>query len=300
MSSSKNIRSVFDSAMAKRCTEELYAYEKRCSHSDFADGAAYCCRALRDAGFEQVELIEHQADGITSAFDCTMPPAWELEKRSFLRIDGEDTILADSDKIPFAVSPWSAPTPPEGITAELTAVKAGDDADVRNKWVLLVISDGKNPQGEFLEQLRQKGAVGVVAVDFLSGKDYPDSLRWFNGTGRFGWYPIAGDKRLPLFSISGDTARMLLKRLETEKISLHGVMNTRIYSGKIYTVTGVIPGKSAHEYALFSHIYEPFAADNAIGFGAICAIGKALKECYGTLERTLRVVFSMERYGFAA
>lgn len=300
MSSSKNIRSVFDPAMVKRCTEELFSYEKLCSHSGFADGAAYCCRALRDAGFEQVELIEHQADGITSAFDCTMPPAWELEKRSFLRIDGEDTILADSDKIPFAVSPWSPPTPPEGITAELIAVQAGDDADVRNKWVLLLISDGKNPQGEFLEQLRQKGAVGVVAVDFLSGKDYPDSLRWFNGTGRFGWYPIAGDKRLPLFSISGDTARMLLKRLETEKISLHGVMNTRIYSGKIYTVTGVIPGKSAHEYALFSHIYEPFAADNAIGFGAVCAIGKAIKECYGTPERSLRAVFSMELYGFAA
>ena len=84
MSSGKNIRSVFDTGMVKRCTEELHAYEQRCSHTGFADGAAYCCRALREAGFEQIELIEHPADGITSAFDCTMPPAWDLESRSFL------------------------------------------------------------------------------------------------------------------------------------------------------------------------------------------------------------------------
>ena len=257
-------------------------------------------RALHDAGFEQIEVIEHDADGKTAVFDCTMPPAWDLTGRSLLRIAGENTVLADTDQIPFAAAPWSPPTPPEGITGELIALSPGETADVRNKWVLLTIADGKNPQGEYLEYLRVSGAIGVVAVDFLSGNDYPDSIRWFNGTGRFGWYPLAEDKRLPLFAISARQAKMLLSRLASEKISLHGVMNTRIYSGKICTITAVIPGKSAMEYALFSHIYEPFAADNAIGFGAICAIGKAIKDVYGTPEHTLRAVFSMELYGFAA
>ena len=300
MTPGRTIQSVFDTGMVKDYTEKLHLYEKNCSHSGFAEAAEYCCRALHDAGFEQIEVLEHDADGKTTVFDCTMPPAWDLTGRSLLRIAGENTVLADTDQIPFAAAPWSPPTPPEGITGELIALSPGETADVRGKWVLLTIQDGKNPQGEYLEYLRVSGAVGVVAVDFLSGNDYPDSIRWFNGTGRFGWYPLAEDRRLPLFSVSANTGRMLLKRSETEKISLHGVMNSRIYSGKIYTVTAVIPGKSAQEYALFSHIYEPFAADNAIGFGAICAIGKAVKDVYGTPERTLRAVFSMELYGFAA
>lgn len=296
----KNIKSVFDLDLARRCTEQLHLYEKSCSHSGFAAAAEYCCRALSDAGFEKIELLEHDADGKTSAFDCTMPPAWDLTGRSYLTVAGENIILADTDKIPFAAAPWSPPTPPEGITAELVALKPGEVSDVCGKWVLLTIYDGKNPQGEFLEQLRQNGAVGVVAVDFLSGKDYPDSIRWFNGTGRFGWYPTSGDLRLPLFAISAKQGTMLLKKLASGKVTLHGVMDSRIYSGKIYTVTAVIPGKSEQEYALFSHIYEPFAADNAIGFGAICAIGKAIRELYGTPERTLRVVFGMELYSFSA
>lgn len=296
----KNIQTVFDLELARRCTEQLHFYEASCSHSGFAAAAEYCRRALNEAGFEKIELLEHDADGKTSFFDCTMPPAWDLTGRSFLTVAGENIILADTDKIPFAAAPWSPPTPPDGITAELVALKPGEVSDVRGKWVLLTIYDGRNPQGEFLEQLRQNGAVGVVAVDFLSGKDYPDSIRWFNGTGRFGWYPLAGDQRLPLFAISARQGTMLLKKLASGKVTLHGVMDSRIYSGKIYTVTAVIPGKSEQEYALFSHIYEPFAADNAIGFGAICAIGKAIREVYGTPERTLRVVFGMELYGFAA
>ena len=300
MITGKDIQTVFDLDLAQRCAEQLYSYEANCSHSGFAAAAEYCRRALHDAGFEQIELLEHDADGKTSAFDCTMPPAWDLTGRSFLTVTGENIILADTGNIPFAAAPWSPPTPQEGITAELVAISPGEVADVRGKWVLLTIYDGKNPQGEFLEQLRQNGAVGVVAADFLSGKDYPDSIRWFNGTGRFGWYPVDGDLRLPLFAISANQGTMLLKKLASGKVTLHGVMNSRIYSGKIYTVTAVIPGESEQEYALFSHIYEPFAADNAIGFGAICAIGKAVRELCGTPKRTLRVVFGMELYGFSA
>ncbi|MBE6375877.1 MAG: hypothetical protein E7050_05360 [Lentisphaerae bacterium] len=300
MASGKNIQSVFDLEMVKNCTEQLYSYEKSCSHTDFVSAAEYCCRALDNAGFENIELLKHDADGRTSAFDCTMPPAWDLVGRSYLSIAGENIILADSDQTPFAVAPWSASTPPGGITGELVALAPGEMGDVRNKWVLLTIDDGRNPHGEYLEKLCENGAIGVVAADFLAGKDYPESVRWFNGTGRFGWYPQAEDRRLPLFGITAEKGRMLLDRLAAGKVLLHGVANTRSYAGKIFTVTAVIPGISREEYALFSHIYEPFAADNAFGFGAICAIGKAIKEVYGKPEKTLRVVFSMELYGFAA
>ena len=301
MKSGKNILSAVDVEAAKRWTEELYALEKGGSYANFPAVAEYCRKSLAEAGFENIEILEHSADGRQSCFDCTMPPAWDICGRSFLQIAGENMILADTGEISYAAAPWSGATPPEGVTGELIALAPGDDvADVKNKWVLLTIYDGSNPRGELLEKLRSNGAAGVAAVDFKGGQDYPDALRWFNGTGRFGWYPVAGEERLPLFALSGRTGKMLLEKLATGKVFLHGVMNTKIYSGKIYTITAVIPGKSAVEYALFSHIYEPFAADNSFGFGSICAIGRAIREQLGTPEKTLRVVFSMEFYGFAA
>ncbi len=301
MKSGKNILSAVDIESAKRWTEKLYALEKGGSYANFPAEAEYCRKSLAEAGFENVEILEHSADGKSGCFDCTMPPAWDICGRSFLQIAGENTILADTNEIPYAAAPWSGATPASGVQGELIALAPGDDvADVKNKWVLLTIYDGSNPRGEFLEKLRSNGAVGVAAVDFKGGQDYPDARRWYNGTGRFGWYPVAGEERLPLFSLSGKTGKMLLEKLAKGKVFLHGVMNTKIYSGKIHTITAVIPGKSDAEYALFSHIYEPFAADNSFGFGAICAIGRAIRETIGIPEKTLRVVFSMELYGFAA
>lgn len=300
MASGTEIKTAFDLAAVKRWTEQLHLRERRCSHADFAAAAEYCARTLESAGFERVELLTHRADGVSSAFDCAMPPAWDLCGRSTLRIAGDGAVLADTDAIPFAAAPWSGPTPPGGVTAELTAAAPEAMPDVRGKWVLLTIRDGHNPSGDFLERLRQNGAVGVVAADFLAGEDYPAAVRWFNGTGRFGWYPVAGDERLPLFSVSAECGGMLLRKLAAGKVMLHGEMNTRIGEGVIHTVTAVIPGRSDREFALFSHIYEPFAGDNAVGFGASCGIGQAVRRVCGVPEKTLRVVFSMELYGLAA
>ncbi len=301
MKSGKNILSAVDVKAAKRWTEELYALEKGGSYANFPAVAEYCRKSLAEAGFENIEIIEHCADGKSGSFDCTMPPAWDICGRSFLQIAGENIILADTEVIPWCAAPWSGATPPEGVQGELIALAPGDEiADVKNKWVLLTIPDGSNPQGAYLQQLCRMGAAGVAVMDMQSGRDYPAAVRWFNGTGRSGWYPVAGEERLPLFALSGKNGKMLLEKLAKGRVFLHGVMNTKIYSGRIYTITAVIPGHSATEYALFSHIYEPFAADNSFGFGGICAIGRAIREELGTPEKTLRVVFSMELYGFAA
>ena len=300
MQDGRNILSTFDIETVKLLTGELWELEKGCSYADFPAVAEYCREALIRSGFENVEILEHRADGASTSFDCTMPPAWDICGRSFLQIAGENTILADTAQIPYAAAPWSAPTPPGGVTGQLIALAPGETADVSGKWVLLTIKDGSNPRGIHLQQLYRQGAVGVAVMEEKSGSDYPDAVRWFNGTGQFGWYPVSGEPRLPVFALSGAVGKMLLSRLEAGEVVLHGVMNTRIYSGRIFTITGVIPGKSTAEYALFSHIYEPFAADNSLGFGAICAIGNALRQSCGTPRKTLRAVFSMELYGFAA
>ncbi|MCX6984686.1 MAG: AAC(3) family N-acetyltransferase [Lentisphaerae bacterium] len=81
-------------------------------------------------------------------------------------------------------------------------------------------------------------------------------------------------------------------------------MNTRIYNGEIYTITGILPGKEHEEIALFAHIYEPFLADDAAG--AVCAaeICRAIRQLIAdgripALRKTIRVVLSMELFGFS-
>ena len=300
MQDGKNILNAFDLDAVKIRTNELWMLEKSGCYANFPAVAEYCRHALAQNGFENIEILPHRADGAASAFDCTMPPAWDITGRSFLQIAGENTILADTGVIPYAAAPWSAPTPASGATGKLIALAPGETADVNGKWVLLTISDGSNPPGGYLQYLHRNGALGVAVMETRSGSDYPDAVRWFNGTGSYGWYPVAGEPRLPVFALSGAVGKMLLRRLAAGAVTLHGVMKTRIYPGEIFTITGIIPGKSATEYALFSHIYEPFAADNSLGFGAVCGIGKALRDSGLTPRKTLRAVFSMELYGFAA
>jgi len=55
---------------------------------------------------------------------------------------------------------------------------------------------------------------------------------------------------------------------------------------------------------MVAHMYEPFLPDDSAGSAVICEIGRCLKALIGQgklppLKKTLRVVFSMERYGFS-
>ena len=87
------------------------------------------------------------------------------------------------------------------------------------------------------------------------------------------------------------------------KVVLYGEMNTKIYDGEIYTLTATILGKSQEEFSLLGHLYEPFYSDACQGIGVGVEIAVMLKKLIddGILpqtERTLRLIFSMERYGY--
>lgn len=288
----------------------LNKFECNSSYSDFDASSKYCMEVLREAGFSNIERISHPADGKTSAFDCVMPQAWDLQGRSFLKITSpeiseKESILADSAVNPVAATIWSAPTPAEGIDAEIIDFDSIDEkTDVKGKFIFSQ-HKAKLSSATF-RRLAEHGVAGLAISDFSASEECPDDIFWFNGWGQFGWYLQKEALKLPIFSLSPRRASKLQEQLKSgEKIFVHAEMNTKIYDGEIYTVTATIPGESEEEYALFSHMYEPFLGDNATGFGIGVEIGRIAKTLIQNrqnhlFKKTLRVVFSMEQYGFAA
>lgn len=286
--------------------EILKELEKPRRHSAFRDSTAWCTQVLEDAGFSDVQRISHTADGETASFDFIMPQAWDLLGRSTLEIvQPHKELIADTDITTIHVSEYSAPTPEGGVTAELVDYACLDpqNPDCKGKYVfyrgyLPVLHPCYNI-------LASAGCAGIVFAAFETTMHEPEKTTWTNGHGHIGWYHLKEDPVVPVFCVSPKKGIELSKLLAKGKVVLHGEMNTRIYDGEIYTVTATIPGKSQEEFALLGHMYEPFCADDCQGFGVGVEVAIMLKKLIGDgilpqPEKTLRLIFSMERYGYAA
>lgn len=294
-----------DMEWIKKHSLALYELEKLTSHKDFLKSTDYLLQVMQEAGFSDIERYALPCDGVTTYDDCTMPLAWNRTGRSTLEmVFPEQRLLADSDVQPVNAVIWSPPTPAGGVTAELVSLRSAVSEDFHEFAGKIVLWDD-SPSAAKKLKLIQAGALGIVAyVDAIYDTN-PDDVRWMNGVGLRGWYYTKDDPQMWVFSITPRIGRELEERLAAgEKIRLKAVMNTEVSPGEIYTVTGVIPGKSSREHALVAHMYEPFVTDDATGTILSVAIGKALKELseqgkIPALENGFRVVFSMERYGFS-
>lgn len=294
-----------DREWVNRHSFELNRLERSTANKDFLSSTDYVLELMREAGFSEIERYALPCDGTTVYDDCIMPQAWDRTGRSTLEIvSPEKELLADSDVEPIHAVIWSPPTPPGGVTAELVSLRSVKSDDWHELAGKIVLWDNSPSPAEKLKVTRS-GALGIVAfVDSIYDRT-PDDIRWMNGSGLRGWYYTKADPKIWVFSITPRKGRELEQRLAAgEKITVKAVMNTRIYDGKVYTVTGVIPGKSKEEMALLAHMYEPFVPDDAAGTVLSIAAGKALKAMVDQgaippLEKSLRVVFTMERYGFS-
>ncbi|MBE6368201.1 MAG: hypothetical protein E7052_09895 [Lentisphaerae bacterium] len=301
--------SMLDMEFVKKHSLKLHELERLTDNSDFQKSTEYVCEVMREAGFSEIERYAIPMDGVTTYDDCTMPLAWDRTGRSTLEIidpqlSSSERMLADSDIEPLNATIWSPPTPPGGVTAELVSLQAVDSEDWHELSGKIVLCD-RSPGGDLMYKLALSGAVGLVSYVAETMETNPDDVRWMNGVGHCGWYYVKDDPMLWNFSITPRRGAALAARLAAgEKITLKAVMNTKVYSGETYTVTGIIPGKSKAELALIAHMYEPFIPDDSAGVVLAIAIGKALRSlvmqgAIPKLEKTIRVVFSMERYGFS-
>jgi len=286
--------------------ETLRNLERPRQYSAFKNSTAWCETVLKEAGLSDVRRITHKADGETTAYDFTMPQAWDLLGRSTLEIVSPiKEMIADSDITTLHISEYSAPTPAGGVTAELVDYACLDpkNPDCKDKFVFY---RGYTPvQESFYYDMATAGCAGIVFAPFETTAHEPDKTTWTNGHGHAGWYHLKEDPLMPVFCVTPKKGIELSMLLSKGPVILHGEMNTKVYDGEIYTVTGTIPGKSEEEFAILAHMYEPFYADDCQGFAVGVEVAILLKKLIddGVLpqpEKTLRLVFSMERYGFAA
>ena len=298
-----------DMEFIKKHSYKLNELERTTDNRDFKASTDYVLEIMREAGFDDIERYALPCDGVTTYDDCTMPLAWTRTGRSMLGEVGADgqiiePLLADTDQEVLNAVIWSSPTPPDGVTAELVSLKAVESEDWHEVKGRIVLCH-RSPAGDLMRKLTLAGAVGLVSYVEETLATNPDDVRWMNGVGWRGWYYTGENQPIWNFSITPRRGAALNERLANgEKINLKAVMNTRVYEGEIYTVTGRIPGESSSELALFAHMYEPFVADDAAGVVISIAIGKALRDLVREglipkLEKSIRVVFGMERYGFS-
>lgn len=264
---------------------------------NYKQSAEYAYNLLKNEGFD-AEILTFPADGKTVYQDKRMPLAWRASVGRLTNLaTGE--VIADYEKMPFSLVKHSVSTPECGIkTLLITEAQAFSGVDVKGNMVLL--DSEAMPTAETISPLLDMGALGFV-TDFLScGTDTPDCIGWVNAATDDGdhWHVQCEDRDFIGFSISPRVGKKLRSAASRGNVEVLVESDGERYEGEINAVTALLPGKNKKEIWILSHLFEPLATDNSTG--VICAI-ETLKQLKNIkLEYSVRVVFAMELYGFAA
>ena len=275
--------------------------------------ADFVAEELKKAGIPNVERIDIVADGVTAFQDKTMPLAWDASLGRLTVLSdiqsgwvpvsqqgekkNDDAILADFSRHPFHLVKGSVATPPGGIKTRIVSERqmlAGED--VRGAMVMLDANTRavKNTLGTILDL----GALGFI-TDYVVGRyESPDSLSWINAATESGnWHVTAEDRPFIGFSVTPRTGDMIRRYAGALEVRVE--CDGRRYVGVEPMVTALIPGESKREVWLFAHLYEPLLNDDSAGVSAAIEIAGALMR-KGKLRHSVRLVFAMEMYGYAA
>ena len=124
------IENEYNAANAYSLTASIHSYDRWSTFSQYQRCARFCAERMREYGLEQIELIEIPADGETTFGDWAMPMAWDVEDATLEIVtpEGDARILAHYRDEPASLAMWSAPTPANGLEAQVVLVK--DEADL--------------------------------------------------------------------------------------------------------------------------------------------------------------------------
>ncbi|HWL53601.1 MAG TPA: DUF4910 domain-containing protein [Chthoniobacteraceae bacterium] len=287
-------------------TRELWETEFGQTFACYHASARLAERKLHEAGCEQVERLPFPADGRSVFQDKTLPIGWRAATGRLEVVEAalpfEPAVIADFQKHPFHLIKGSVATPPEGVETRLVtqeALEAG--ADARGALVLL-----HPEQRPTCRVLAGSGALGLVS-DFLVGRhETPWAHSWVNGcSDSQAWHTGADDRPFIGFSISPATGDRLREALRMGEVRVRATSDGERYEDTVEAVTGVIPGSDPREIWLLAHLYEPLANDNSAGVACALEIARTLRTLVAEKvlpppRFTLRLVFAMEVYGFAA
>jgi len=285
----------------------VQAIDHRFTFSSFMESARHSAGRLRDVGLDRVEVLEAPADGRSIFGDWMMPLAWEVEEATFDLVGSNGTAerIADRAREPLCLAMWSAPTPEQGVEADIVWIENAadkrncDPESVRGK---IVFTSAHPHQAKRI--LLELGAVGILSDFQPPPAKLPDAVSWINAWSDDpnGWALTHRDTPAWAFVISprqGDELRARLKA--GEQLKGRALVRSSLGSGTLPVVTGVIPGSGKEEVLVLGHQFEVGAIDNASGIGIMIEVARALNSLVseGRLsppKRTIRFLFISECY----
>jgi hypothetical protein len=309
----KSVTGAVSGDRARDYTMRIWRYDRWNTLPMWKRSSAEAQSIMKERGFDEAEVVNTPADGVTRFEDWTNPIGWDVRQATLEVVDpaglpDEYRFLCDYLANPTSLCFFSCPTPPEGVTAELVALSRPDPKTMESMNLKGKIVLSTSAGGSLKPLLEDCGALGVVG-DARVGS-FEDANVWINTWSDYpgGWLMRAGDRRNTFcFSISskkGAYLRALMK--EGKKIIVRARIDSRYYTDDTFPyVTGCVRGTGNEEVLAGGHLYEWGANDNATG----CAI---TLEAVGVLndlirsgalprpKRTLRVWMGQEMYSSIA
>ena len=293
-----------DTAAMMRHTEELLNLELGQTFSSYQASSRRCAEIMKECGLPNVEIIEFPADGKTAYQDKISPLGWEASTGSLTVVSGDGLepgfVLADYKKHPFHLIKGSVATAPGGeIVRILTDERVLGGDDPHDALVMVPFGNGPRNLG-FISRVLDLGARGIITDYTMNAEEYPDGIQWCNAfTERANWHITQDDRPFVAFSISPRMGKLLRKALVKGEVVAKMESDARRFESSVNVVTALIPGKRKEEFWITAHLYEPLANDNSSGVAAAIETARILME-QGGMEYSLRLVFGLEHYGFAA
>ena len=305
----KNIAAELDMDFVMREVEALTAIEYPQTFKARRNSTKYVESLLRKEGFDGIEVVDFAADGKTAYQDKRMPMSWDVTKAKLTILSPvsglERKVVADYEENPFSIVWGSVSTPEGGKSVRIipeSEVYMGEDA----RGALVLLETDNRCCSEVIAPLLDLGAVGFITDS--GAVDSPDTITWVNCAvdDSNHWHVQADDRDFIGFSITPRDGRAI--RAAAYKGQVWARMESDAYrhtDGKVSVVTATIPGESERELWVMAHLYEPLATDNSSGVIGVIAMANLIRKMIldGRLNKpkyTIRMVFTMELYGFAA
>ncbi len=286
-----------------RDTESLLNLELGMTFPCYHASALKACEILQETGIPNIELIPFPADGKTAFQDKITPIAWDAShgRITIISAEGYDsgTVIADFKSQPFNLIKGSTATATGGeLMRILTYEQMLSGADANGSLVML--PNDSLSGAHCIPAVLDHGASGFINDFAMNAASEPDGVQWCNAFTEHGtWHTIADDRPFTAFSISPDEGRRLRTALSKGIVTAKVECDGRRYEDIIDLVTALVPGRRKEEFWIFAHLYEPLSNDNSAGVAAAIETARLIQS-HGTPEFSLRLIFGLEHYGFAA
>ena len=295
----QQIRSRLDGRSMAARAEELCRIEQGQTFRHYHQSINWICNAMKAAGLPNVEKINFPADGITTYEDKRMPIAWDATIGKLTLCNAEQTVAADYTIHPFHLIKGSVATKTGGETVRIITEQqylAGEDP----RGALVMLEPNTAPRARVLPPILDQGGRGIIS-DFLQGRyEHPDALQWVTAcTEGSNWHVQCDDRDFIGFSVTPRMGAKIRELAGNGNLKAKIECDGRRYAGKLPAATALIPGQRAEEVWLLAHTFEPLLDDDSNGVIAGIEIARQIMSM-GTPEYSLRLIFAMELYGYAA